>query len=985
MYTYSQHPDCSVYNSSLFNDLREYSFESDSKTDNYGTIVYKPVREGPSPYGTIYDVTLRIDKLNDIIETNIETALGEDIEILTNVWYPAFITTSESDQSKKAIHEQIDFKEDSLGINNFITFVGKFNFWKTFDVNGESEVDRLMVSDWRLTNKYNNFSPLYGTLCWYRKSLGTYIAKFRHLPVGATFSPLYSSDEDDRYIKTDAGTAKKITVDRSVLGSSLDVTNPPQFNFTDDEELYNMSPSGDVSYNVFRTGPGFGTNVDYMNDFNIDLGGLIDAIHISDGESFAFYDNAVDEARAQASNLFSYSYVSPALHGTYREIFNALYPYARGYTMTENKARAFNLLCNFMSTGPQLDRVTVNSLSDGLVKATVLDFLDNLQGGDPDQEKLQVFKCIYNIMNITMNIGKLNQASDSVYDQVPGNIVLENNIHDKESLFNKIISKYTPELTFVPGEDTVLRYVDPFGAQNPRSTSEDGSNGIHLMFNNLATTYYDETNSKQIQQNLDQTTSRLEQVTADIEAAELADEGVPESVYYYKDQLTEQQNELASDLEASMLLFNNYGIYLGNDTEQYMSYQTDFSPTQSQAYINAFQAGSVDKVAQHTLFYADYELPALSEETLYLGRGYYTSDIAVTFGRALGSDNVISPEDFLNGNDVLGVDHREATYSWRVRKGPGGLGFADSTHPYNTYMTSTAAETSLGIRATGTWEIELTRTIGLFSQVDRTIISSESSSHLLPAANVSSNPINFRRMHCGFANTLAFDKSGLVWLVDTSNFINVKDVQVREADHDGCLRAKDIRLFIRDNNTELKVFDNSGQSSVEDTYLDLTYKPGNTTISIFVLNISYLRDESNPYCVSSYNDKIYRKRGVGFDVSFYRNDNRYSHAICTPIISDEIIDGVRQIRRGDSRNCGNTYYEDGSIITYKTQEHNPDYPTAPFGEEGVDYTEFYWDTGDPYYTSPVGSIYGGPGLSNTPYFGNKEGTVVSYSGYGGFS
>lgn len=977
MYTYSQHPDCGMYNSSLFNDLREYSFESDSKTDNYGTIVYKPVREGPSTEVSSYDITFRIDKLNEIIETNIETALAEEIEIQNNVWYPAFITTSESDQNKKTIQEQIDFKEDSLGINNFITFVGKFNSWKTFDINGSSEVDRLMVSDWRLTNKYNNFSPLYGTLCWYRKNLGTYIAKFRYLPVGSTFSPLNSLDEDDIYIKTDAGTAKKITVDRSVLGSSLDVTNPPQFNFTDDEELYDMSPSGDVSYNVFRAGPGFGTNVDYMNDFNIDLGGLIDAIHISDGESFAFYDNAVDAARAQASNLFSYSYVSPALHGTYREIFNALYPYARGYTMTENKARAFNLLCNFMSTGPQIDRVTVNSLSDGLVKATVLDFLDNLQGGDPDQEKLQVFKCIYNIMNIT---------SDSVYDQVPGNIALENNIPNKESLFNKIISKYTPELTFLSGEDTVLRYVDPFGAQNPRSTSEDGSNGIHLMFNNLATTYYDETNSKQIQQNLDETTSALETVTADIEYKESVGEGVPESVYNYQTQLTQQQNALASDLEASLLLFNNYGIYLGNDTEQYMSYQTDFSPTQSQAYINAFQAGADDKVGEHTVFYADYELPALSEPVLYLGQGYYTPDIVSTFGRGLGSSsNAIEPEDFLNGNDVIGFGHSDSRWDWRIRKGPGGLSFAETSFPYNTYTTSTAAEPFLGVRATGTWEIELTRSIGAFSQVDRTIISSESASHLLPAPNFPSDSINFRKMNCGFANTIAFDKSGLVWLVDTSNFIRVKDFLVQEADHNGCLRAKDIRLFIRDNNTEKKVFDNSQGTPVENTYLDLTYKPGNTSIAIFALNISYLRDETNPYCASSYNDQIYLKRGVsgGTRVNFYRNDNRYSHAICTPITSDEIINGIRQIRYGDPINCGNTYYEDGAMITYKTQASNPDYLNAPYGVEGVDYTLFYWDKGDPYYTSVPGTIYG-EFRPATDYFGNKEGTVVPVSGYGGF-
>lgn len=917
MYTYSQNPDCSVYNSSLFNDLREYSFEFEFADDNNGTIIYQPVREGPSTEETSYDVTLRIDKLDTIIENNIATALAADIDILDNVWYPAFITTSESDQNKKTIHEQIDFKEDSLGINDFITFVGKFNFWKTFDVNGSSEVDRLMVSDWRLTNKYNNFSPLYGTLCWYRRNPSTddeddstmnTFMEFRFMPVGTRFL-----NGEDEYQKIDLRSAKKLSIDRSVLGSSIDENNPPEFNFTDEEELYDYSSDGDTRYKVFRTAGDSHSPV---------FSNRVDAIYVSDGESFAFHDNAVDAARAQASSLFSYSYVSPALHVTYREIFNALYPYARGYTMTENQARAFNLLCNLMSTGPQTDRVTVNRLSDSRIKTTVLDFLNNLQGGSSQQEQGQVFKCIYDIMNIT---------SDNIYDKVE-RTSLEGYVCNKEQLFYKIISKYTPELTFAPGDDTLLRYVDPEGAQNPRSTRKDGSNGIHLMFNNVATTYYDQ-----------------------------------------------------SSVSESTTVYNNYGIFLGS-TNQYMSYQTAFSPTQSQADINAFQAGAENRVGQHILFYADYELPALSEDALYLGQGYYTEDIAVTFGRGLDtSSNVIFSEDWLGENDVLGFDHMDTKWNWRVRKGPpGGLAFADSSHPYNTYATSTAAEPNLGIRATGTWEIELTKTMGLFSQVDRTIISSESSSHLLPEVSVPSNSINFRRMNCGLANTIAFDKSGLVWLVDTSNFIRVKDHQVIEGNNDGCLRAKDIRLFIRDNNTEMKVFDNS-QPSVENTYLNLTYKPGNTTIAIFALNVSYLRDETNAYCTSSYNDQVYLKRGLstGTQVNFYRNDNRYSHAICTPITSDEIIDGERIIRRGDPRNCGNTYYEDGAIIAYKTEAHPPDYPTAPYGEEGVDYTEFYWDTGEPYYTSIAGSIYG---VFRPPqdYFGNKEGTVVPVSGYGGF-
>ena len=122
MYTHSQYPDCSMYNSSLFNDLRQYYF---STTYN-GSITYEA-------NGDTYDVNLKIDRLDDIIAGGISTAEEQDVDTLDNAWYPAFITTSQSDQNKKTVLEKIDFKEDSLGINDFISFVGKFNYWKTLD------------------------------------------------------------------------------------------------------------------------------------------------------------------------------------------------------------------------------------------------------------------------------------------------------------------------------------------------------------------------------------------------------------------------------------------------------------------------------------------------------------------------------------------------------------------------------------------------------------------------------------------------------------------------------------------------------------------------------------------------------------------------------------------------------------------------------------------------------------------------------------
>ena len=870
MYTHSEYPDCSMYNSSLFNDLRKYSFS----INNNGSITYEAD-------ASTYDVDFKIDRLDNIIGSDISTAEEQDVDTLDNAWYPAFITTSQSDQNKKTVLEKIDFKEDSLGINDFISFVGKFNYWKTLDADGGSEVNRFMSSDWRLTNKYNNFSPLYGVLCWYRRnSTANLNMKFRFMPVGTVFLA-----ETEYYQKTDDRTAKKLSVDRSALNSSLNVDNPPEFIFTDEEELYNYSLNGDTSYQVVRIVGG--------STFS----NRVDAIYIPNGESFAFHDNVVDAARAAASSLYSYSYVSPALHGVYREIFNALYPYARGYTMSENKTRAFNLLCNFMSTGPQIDRVTISSLSDSRIKTAVLDFLNNLGGGDPVQENLQVFKCIYKIINIT---------SDSAYDKVD-RISLNDYVCSKEQLFYKIISKYTPELTLGPGEDTILRYVDPEEPQNRRSTFKDGSNGIHLSFSNVATTYYDETASNEIQQNLDETTAAFDNISDVIESRLAADEGVPADMISSRNALSDAKDQLALDLEASMSLFNNYGVFLGNDAYQYMSYQTDFNKTQSQADVKAFQKAppsdpgfTSDKLGTGIVYYADYELPAMSDNTLYLGRGHVGS-IATSFGFGeIPSDERLEIEDALPDSSPVDTNYADAQYSWRVRKGPGGLrfGYEDFVTPPNinaggirgtptrtgkTYNTAIIPFVFLGVTQSGTWEIELTRSVGPFAQVDRTIITTESSSYLNPtlSSDITSKPIYFRKINCGFANTIAFDKAGLIWLVDTSNFINVNDNDVVEGGHSECLKAEDIRLFITDN-TGGKVFDGIQTIATSNTYLDLTYKPENTTISIYALNISYLRDECHPYCSSSYSDRIYAKRDVApSGIAFYRGANRVNGSLKT--------------------------------------------------------------------------------------------------------
>ena len=201
------------------------------------------------------------------------------------------------------------------------------------------------------------------------------------MPAGTKFW-----DGDDLKQKLDSKRVKNLEIDRSPFSS---ITSSFSFTASSEIEIFDYDFNGKAknSYNIKTDG--------------FDEGDDTYHIYVPDGEAFAFHDNQVSKLRAQSQSHFGFSYVSPSLYNIYREIDNALYPYSRGYSMGRKKSRAYQMLCSYLSTMPQTDRVTVNSLSKSSIKDRVIDFLDNCDAISDNQQITKLTNCIQDILDLS--------------------------------------------------------------------------------------------------------------------------------------------------------------------------------------------------------------------------------------------------------------------------------------------------------------------------------------------------------------------------------------------------------------------------------------------------------------------------------------------------------------------------------------------------------------------------------------------------------
>lgn len=778
---YTEESNCAIFNTSLFNDLQYHEIILNAADDSL-SIRYKGPTEGTTGRNNnTYPININVARLTSLISDNIPSSS------IDGAWYPAYINTTDSDQYKKAVLERINYSEPLLGVANFIDFTGKFLHWRT-DSLADAEVDRNMVCDWFITTRYNNFKPINGILFWFKKIVDArYSMWFYEMPVGTLFF-----DGGDLKQKLDYHRVKNLEIDRSPYSSTTE-----SFSFSDESEIEIFDKTKtEIQYTIYQKG--FSVGGDYYE------------IYIPDGEAFAFYDSETDRLRTQNLTNFSFSYVSPSLYSVYREIDNALYPYNRGYSMGRQKSRAYQMLCSFLSTMPQIDRVTTRRFSKPSVRSIVVNFLNNCSASSETEQSNKLRDCILSILN------------DSFIDQTSVSTGFDGVVSDKRQLFKKIVGKYNPELYIT--EDTRLRYIN--GDDTYRTT--DSIIGHHLSISNISNTYYNENS-------------------------------------------------------AGDMLINNYTIFHGTSND-YMEYETNFTSTTSDVNLSA--NNNNERQYNKKLYLADVGISPYAENHFYLGPGFlWTGDIRQTQEMAYTLGAGIISYDSTNFKDPY-ANAFEATYSWRINAGPYGLRFHNldsystslngTVRPIrvNSYNASTEADPEFLIFQSGTYELECTRQIGSFSQTDRVILTTDPNYTLEQdlSAQLTGGPV-FKKINCGLSRNVAFDKTGIIWLVDTHHYINNGDVSFNDEGNYKCMRAKDVKLFLGDDNDKNFVFDNP--CGVQN-YLYLDLKPGNTSIGLYLLNISSLRDVDHPKCASTYKEKVFARRGTwpSFDgIQYNRSHN----------------------------------------------------------------------------------------------------------------
>lgn len=286
----------------------------------------------------------------------------------------------------------------------------------------------------------------------------------------------------------------------------------------------------------------------------------------------------------------------------------------------------------------------------------------------------------------------------------------------------------------------------------------------------------------------------------------------------------------SKNISSSTVLYNNFKLDIGN-----ISYSTDISTTGSVIYLSGsgFNSGGA------TVPLVDVSVTRYNPEPFKLPNNPYKEFV--------GSEiyfRDINPNADLN-----------ATYYWEQISGPKCLRFTK----YNGRVaskTSTDDNPDIYIRQAGTYGIRCTRNSDGIIESDEAYVTTDSSFTPVTASAGSSSSNN--KIINGVPRKLGFHKHGMVWFVDTDNYIkdNYTIKAVSSFNLDNVYRLKDVKIDIPKPNNFTPV------TSDVDLRLTFLAASGDTTLLIDGINIEHARykDSIHGQCCSFYEEKIYRKQ-----------------------------------------------------------------------------------------------------------------------------
>jgi len=288
------------------------------------------------------------------------------------------------------------------------------------------------------------------------------------------------------------------------------------------------------------------------------------------------------------------------------------------------------------------------------------------------------------------------------------------------------------------------------------------------------------------------------------------------------------------NIPATSSIYNNSSIEIGN-----IKYLTDITTSGSVINIRANNFATTGYIPL-----ADISLRAPIADTFYLGSGIRISNF--------------SNQSVIKGYDVNpSPGSEDYSYLWEKISGPNCLKFKDinkagiKAYQVTAYPTSSDPTPDIHIFSTGTYEIKATRTTtGGVSQSDILKITTSdteplNSSITPPAPSVNNKIIN------GVFKQVAFNKRGLLWIVDSDNYYDDGETNEVNFDRLNVTKLRDVQLDFNIDGQEVTLMN-------QDANLKLSFYPNNTKILLLSIQIENMRDRDNKYsqCKSFFKEQV---------------------------------------------------------------------------------------------------------------------------------
>ncbi len=407
--------NCSIFNKSLFQDLANHEVVLDNSFDLHVAYTGSTISDANK-------VTINTTPIIDLVSSTNQTI---------NLWQPCMISSDTYTDyyhiSRKTINNNPIF-----GISNILSFKPEFKNWTVID--NDSSNSAKMRCDWYINSIIGSQKPVYGLMFWYKYTINS--MPFSELPINtkfmlgssiSAFNNTLTIDANTPLMKIDDATIKLLNKRQAIILSSTASDRrsiPVDFN----TEKYVLSLSS------INTGLSSSTNCNLYKENRFTKNNKTFDLYISNGDCFSYYYGMADELRNTTKSMPSRNYLSPALNKVYREVYHRLTLHKNksfNPTMSVYSSRLFQKLCYYLSTGPLMDRTTIDILAD----KTIYDAVQAYIAGpyvDPGTE-------MSNLISILNTIyGKYKDLAGSDYDKT----ILSNHVSDYRDLFKCLTNKY---------------------------------------------------------------------------------------------------------------------------------------------------------------------------------------------------------------------------------------------------------------------------------------------------------------------------------------------------------------------------------------------------------------------------------------------------------------------------------------------------------------------------------------------------------------